>query len=188
MAINQNHLFEELNGVKCAIVEKNASPERVDFLKKILEYNGFTVVVAASPPPKVVPAQAVPPPARPVTQPAATEGAPLQAAPMETAPPPQGAATQEAATEAASLQPPAQAAPTKAAPMEAGPPPQPPSPPPVPATFTVGVTDVSFNPINAIFGRLLKTPGGHVVTLAYWQQKDDKSHDEVPYFETGHGK
>ncbi len=25
MAINQNHLSEELNGVKCAIVEKNVS-------------------------------------------------------------------------------------------------------------------------------------------------------------------
>jgi hypothetical protein len=33
MAINQNHLFEDLDGVKCAIVEKNASKERVAFLK-----------------------------------------------------------------------------------------------------------------------------------------------------------
>jgi len=31
MAINQNHLFEDLNGIKCAIVEKNASVERVNF-------------------------------------------------------------------------------------------------------------------------------------------------------------
>ena len=33
-------------------------------------------------------------------------------------------------------------------------------------------------------GRLLKTPGGHVVTLAYWEQKENMSHDEVPYYET----
>ncbi len=51
-----------------------------------------------------------------------------------------------------------------------------------PETFTVGVTDVAFNPINAIFGRLLKAPGGHIVTLAYWQQKETVSHDEIPYF------
>ena len=31
MAINKNHLFDELDGVKCAIVEKDASKERVDF-------------------------------------------------------------------------------------------------------------------------------------------------------------
>ena len=50
-------------------------------------------------------------------------------------------------------------------------------------TFTVGVTDVAFNPVNAIFGRLLKTKDRHVVTLAYWEQKESVSHDEVPYFE-----
>ena len=39
MAINKNHEFEELNGVKCAIVEKNVAPERVSFLKNLLELN-----------------------------------------------------------------------------------------------------------------------------------------------------
>lgn len=53
MAINKNHEFEDLDGVKCAVVEKNASQERVDFLKALLELNGFTVVVVSSPPPKV---------------------------------------------------------------------------------------------------------------------------------------
>ena len=56
MPINQNHLFEELNGVKCAIVEKNVSKERTGFLKSLLEYNKYTVVVVASPPPKAAPA------------------------------------------------------------------------------------------------------------------------------------
>ena len=56
MAINKNHEFEELDGVKCGIVEKNVPPERVAFLKKILEYNKFTVVVVPSPPPKAAPA------------------------------------------------------------------------------------------------------------------------------------
>lgn len=137
MAINQNHLFEELNGVKCAIVEKNATKERVDFLKQILEYNHYTVIVVASPPPKTVPAK----------------------------PAPATASDAEATTEAAVAIPAAA-----------------PPPPLVPETFTVGVSDVTFNSINAIFGRLLKAPGGHIVTLAYWQQKEKEPQDDVPYF------
>jgi hypothetical protein len=133
MAINKNHEFEELNGIKCAIVEKNVSPQRVEFLKNLLQFNGYEVVVVASPPPKVAPA---PKPAAPANGEAPTE---------QVAPPP---------------------------------------PPSAPETFTVGVTDITFNPINAIFGRSLHTQDKHVVTLAYWQQKEAVSHDEVPYFES----
>jgi hypothetical protein len=140
MAINQNHLFEDLNGVKCAIVEKNVARDRVEFLKHILEFNHYTVIVVSSPPPKAAPVAPVKPP--PVNSP--------------------GSADKEEAIVAASQPEPAL--------------------PPAPETFTVGVTDVSFNPINAIFGRLLKAPGGHIVTLAYWQQKDREPRDEVPYF------
>lgn len=126
MAINKNHDFEELNGVKCGIVEKNVKPERLAFLKELLEYNGYTVVAVPTPAPKA----AAPPPPR--------EG--------ETATPP-------------------------------------PPLPPAPETFTIGVTDYTFNWVNAIFGRLLKTKDRHVVTLAYWQQKENISHDEIPYYE-----
>jgi hypothetical protein len=129
MAINKNHEFEELDGVKCGIVEKNVLPERVAFLKKLLEYNKFTVVVIPSPPPKVA--------AVPVVN---TEEGELTPAAVEPMP---------IAAEA----------------------------------FTVGVTDYTFNTINAIFGRLLKTPDGHIVTLAYWQQKETASHDEIPYYD-----
>ena len=132
MAINKNHEFEELNGIKCAIVEKNVAPQRVEFLKNLLQFNGYKVVVAASPAPKAAPAP----------KPAAPANGEVQA--------------EQAAT---------------------------PPPPPAPETFTVGVTDITFNPINAIFGRALHTPDKHVVTLAYWQQKEEVSHDEVPYFE-----
>ncbi|MEO5595000.1 MAG: hypothetical protein ABIR15_03065 [Chitinophagaceae bacterium] len=123
MAINKNHEFEDIDGVKCAIVEKNVTRQRVDFLKQLLEYNHFTVIIATSPPPKAAPAPA-----------AGTEATPAL-------------------------------------------------PPAPPSTFTVGVTDVMFNATNAIFGRLLHTPDGHVVTLAYWQQKETVSEDEVPYFD-----
>lgn len=125
MAINKNHEFEELNGVKCGIVEKMVSPQRATFLKDLLEYNGYSVVMIPSPLPK---APAPPPPV------------PGDEAPVT-------------------------------------------PPPPAPETFTMGVTDYTFNPTNAIFGRMLKTRNGKIVTLAYWQQKDTESHDDVPYFE-----
>jgi hypothetical protein len=130
MPINKNHEFEELDGVKCGIVEKNVTADRAAFLKRLLEYNKFTVVVVPSPAPKVVAAKPM----------VAEEG--VESVAVVPQPVPQ-----------------------------------------VPETFTVGVTDYTFNPINAIFGRLLHTPDGHVVTQAYWYQKENVSHDETPYYE-----
>lgn len=67
MAINQNHLFDDLDGTKCAIVEKNCKPERAEFLKNLLQFNRYQVVVAKSPPPKVAaPAAPDAPPPRPL--------------------------------------------------------------------------------------------------------------------------
>ena len=124
MAINQNHTSEELNGAKCAVVEKNVSSERAAFLQQLLSYNKYTVVIAATAPPKAAPAKPL------------AEG--------ETAPAPAS---------------------------------------PAPETFTVGVTDLMFNPINAVYGRLLHTADGHVVTSAYWHQQEKISQDEIPYYE-----
>ena len=155
MAINKNHEFEELGGVKCAIVEKNVSKERVDFLKQLLEFNKYTVVVVAAAPPK--PAAAAKPAA---AKPAATAEGTTAAATATTA-------TTAENTTPATVEPPIV---------------EPPPPPPPPSLFTIGVTDFTFNPINAIFGRLLKAPYGRIVTLAYWQQKETISDDEVPYF------
>jgi hypothetical protein len=133
MAINKNHEFEDLGTSKCAIVEKNASAERVQFLKTLLEFNKYEVVVVDSPAPKAALAA-------PVAAPVEGE------APASTAP---------------------------AAPIA----------PPAPTTFTIGVTDLTFNATNAIFGRQLKTTDGHIVSLAYWQEKESVSNDEIPYFE-----
>jgi hypothetical protein len=30
--------------------------------------------------------------------------------------------------------------------------------------------------------KIIKSTGGHVVTLAYWQQKDKEPQDDIPYF------
>ena len=126
MALNKNHVFEDLDGIRCGIVEKEATVERIAFLKPLLEYNGYTVITVASPPPKLAPA------------PKPVEGEEVVAIPP---------------------------------------------PVPVPETYTIGVTDYTFNPINAIFGRMLKTKNGHIVTLAFWEQKETVSNDEVPYYE-----
>ncbi len=117
MAINKNHEFEELDGIKCAVVQRLASPERVAFVQPLLEQNGYTVVVVPSPPAK---------------------GAVVAAEGEVVAAPPE--------------------------------------------TFTIGVTDVTFNATNAIFGRLLRTRDGKVVSLAYWQQQTAVNDDEEPYF------
>ena len=119
MALNPNHTFEDLGETKCAIVEKNCTPQRADFLKKLLAYNGFTVVVSKSPPPK----GGKPAPTAVVTLP-------------------------ESPVPVADITPLA------------------------PDTFTVGVTDLTFSTINAIFNRELTTPDGLVVTPAYWKEQE----------------
>lgn len=141
MALNPNHTFEDLGEIKCAIVEKNCMPERVEFIKKLLEHNGHQVVVVKSPPPKVA--------AKPAPKPA---------------PPPADGAVPEAA-----------------APLQ--PPPAEPEPPPPPDTYTVGVADLTFSPINAVFNRELKTLEGAVVTSDYWKQRDAEQKEDDWYWQ-----
>ncbi len=121
MAINKNHEFEELDGIKCGIVERNISHIRAEFLKDILEENGYTAVIAKAPPPKA---------AKSVTTDSSDENANSD----------------------------------------------------TPELFTLGVTDVTFNTVNAIFGRLLRTKDNKVVTLSYWNQKETEPDDNEPYF------
>ena len=121
MAINKNHPFEEIDGIKCAVVETGVSEARKNFLKDLLEFNRYQVVVAA------------------------------EAAKAPAAAPAEGEAPAVVAE-------------------------------PTPSTYKLGVTDVTFNTVNAIFGRLLRTRDGRVVTMAYWQQQESVSRDDVPYF------
>jgi hypothetical protein len=37
--------------------------------------------------------------------------------------------------------------------------------------YTIGVTDLVFNPVFAIYERMLKTPEGGFVTPGYWKQE-----------------
>ena len=44
-----------------------------------------------------------------------------------------------------------------------------------PTTFTIGVTDIVFNPVIAVYQRLLKNKEGNRVTPDYWNQKTTKA-------------
>ncbi len=103
MALNKaQHTIEEIDGVRCSVVEKGISAERAAFLKELLERNGYEVKTK-------------------------TEG--------------EG------------------------------------------ELVTMGVTDVVFNPILAVYGRYLKTASGKKVTPAYWMQQSDKETEaEVNYW------
>ena len=50
MALNKGkHIVEEIDGIRCSVVEKGASAQRTEFLKKLLELNGYTVKSVAEP-------------------------------------------------------------------------------------------------------------------------------------------
>lgn len=94
-------VIKEFNEVRCSLVEKGISMERVEYLKKLLEYNGFEVLFDEDPP--------------------------------------------------------------KPPDVETGETPI--------VTYSIGVTDVTFNPVIKVYNRELKTLDGHKVTADYWNQK-----------------
>ena len=102
MVLKAKHIVEEINGTRCTIVEKGATAARFEFLKNLLEFNKFEVLVAEE---------------APVTE------------------------------DAAKL-------------------------------FTIGVTDLVFNPVIAVYEMSLKTPDGKKVSPAYWEQYTTESKDE----------
>ncbi len=97
MPLKAKHIVEEINGVRCTIVEKGATKERVTFLQDLLTFNNFEVLIAE--------------------EPKAAEDAPV--------------------------------------------------------LFTVGVTDLVFNPVIAVYEMSLKTRDGKNVSPAYWEQSSN---------------
>ena len=95
MALSKGkHIVEEINGIRCTVVEKGASAERVEFLKQLLMINKFEVQVAE--------------------EAKAEENAPV--------------------------------------------------------TYILGVTDLVFNPIIAVYQQKILTAEGEKVCPAYWNQ------------------
>lgn len=91
------HIVEEINGIRCTIVEKGTKKERVDFLKELLETNKFEVKVSEDKKP-------------------------------------------DNSDE---------------------------------TTYTIGVTDIMFNPVYAIYERTLLSKEGKKISPAYWNQVSD---------------
>lgn len=88
MALDKGkHIVEDLNGIRCTVVEKDVDAKRADFLKNLLLFNGYEVQVAG---------------------------------------------TDE--------------------------------------KYTVGVSDLVFNPIITVYQQKLRTPDGQKVSPAYWRQ------------------
>ena len=117
------HVEKEINEIRCRIVESAISKDRANFLKELLEYNGYEVHIKEEP--------VTPPP--PPPKPEITE---------------EGVETVEVVQE--------------------------PLPEPEP-TFIVGVTDIIFNPVVAVYNRILRTLDGKHVTADYWNQKTIKA-------------
>ena len=101
MTLKAKHIVEEISGTRCTIIEKGASADRIEFLKNLLEFNKYEILVNAD---------------------ALVEGAP--------------------------------------------------------ATFTIGTSNLVFNPVIAVYEMSLKTPEGGKVSPAYWNQDSSDCIDE----------
>jgi len=93
MTLKAKHIVEEIKGTRCTVIEKGATAERAEFLKNLMEFNNYEVILADEP---------------------VVEGSP--------------------------------------------------------ALFTIGTTDLVFNPVIAVYELSLKTPAGQKVSPAYWEQ------------------
>jgi hypothetical protein len=97
MSLEGKHMFGSIDETRVTFVEKKVTAERVDFLKKLLEHNGFEVIIQ-----------------------------------------------EEKRTSEEE-----------------------------PQLYTIGVTDMVFNPTIWVYQRRLKTFEGHKVTPDYWNQRSE---------------
>lgn len=97
MALEGKHTFGSIGDIRVSFIEKKIDENRMHFLKRLLEHNGFEVIVDEE--------------------------------------------KRKSEEE--------------------------------PQLYTVGVTDITFNPVVAVFERKLKTFDGHKVTQAYWNQESE---------------
>lgn len=99
MVLKAKHIVEEINGQRCTVVEKGIEKIRLDFLKDLLQFNKFEVVV-----------------------------------------------DEVAKTEETAVQ-----------------------------LYNIGVTDLVFNPVIAVYEMSMKNQKGQPVTAPYWNQETTDS-------------
>lgn len=102
MVLKAKHVVEEIKGQRCTIVEKGIDKDRLNFLKNLLEFNHFEVLV-----------------------------------------------DEVAKTEESAIQ-----------------------------LYNLGVTDLVFNPVIAVYEMSLKTEDGFRVTAPYWNQETSEHFTE----------
>ena len=112
------HTVKEINGTRCSIIEKDTSHQRALFLKKLLQHNGFEVVVQKNE----------------TTELPSEEEKEIKG--------------KEGINEEAEQR--------------------------IPETWSIGVTDLTFNPVIAIYERSLKTLDNQLLTPAYWNGRSKK--------------
>ncbi len=106
MPLKAKHTVEEVNGIRCTIIEKGIPEKRMQFLKGLLDYNKLETVVA-----------------------------------------------EEKNEDNNQI------------------------------IYTLGVTDIVFNPTIAVYEMSLKTPDGKRVSPAYWEQYTSEIIDEYWTYE-----
>lgn len=99
MVLKAKHIVEEINGQRCTVVEKGIEKSRVDFLKDLLQFNKFEVVIE-----------------------------------------------EVAKSEESTVQ-----------------------------LYNIGVTDLVFNPVIAVYEMSMKNQKGQPVTAPYWNQETTDS-------------
>jgi len=122
-----SHTTDDIDGVRCSIIETEATKERVDFLTPLLEHNGYEVKVIKNDPPP-------PPKAK---------------SPVE-------GEEKENETEVPQVEEPLEE---------------------IVETYTIGVTNILFDPVMSVFDRSMKRPDGEIVSPAYWSQQDSEKED-----------
>ena len=124
------HIVKEIEGTRCTVLESGIPEERMEFLKHLMELNGYEVRVEKDPPKvqKAIPKEV------PIVEPGAESNSEKNDLPKE-----------EIKEE------------------------------PLPDTYTIGVTQISFNPVIVVYQRMLRNKKGQIVTPQYYNQETDDS-------------
>ena len=132
---NGKHIIKEIEGTRCTLLEAGIPEERMEFLKHLMELNGYEVKAemepkkVQKPAPKVVPKEEL----------KNESGEEVKAESKEL--------PKEELKEEEIL----------------------------PDTYVIGVTQISFNPVIAVYQRMLRNKKGQIVTPQYYNQETDDS-------------
>ena len=132
---NGKHIIKEIEGTRCTLLEAGIPEERMEFLKHLMELNGYEVKAemepkkVQKPAPKVVPKEEVKDESGEEAKVVAEEKVKEEIIKEEI----------------------------------------------LPDTYVIGVTQISFNPVIAVYQRMLRNNKGQIVTPQYYNQETEDS-------------